>query len=79
MFLRLLNSLWFPKNNPNIENILKNLEIIDLANSITCRNLYQTNFIHFLSKGRTPSLPCIGTLQNRKYLDRHLLQLNSNL
>ena len=55
--MTLKQSLVYKEQILNIENIHKNLEIIDLANSITCRNLYQTNFIHFLSKGRTPSLP----------------------
>tara|TARA_A100001035_G_C27706712_1_gene465170 strand:- start:6 stop:653 length:648 start_codon:yes stop_codon:yes gene_type:complete len=41
----------------DLNNVLKNLNILDLTNTITCRDLYQTNFIHFLTKGKTPSLP----------------------
>ncbi len=40
-----------------LENILYDLGIVELANSITCRNLQQTNFIHFLSNTKIPSLP----------------------
>lgn len=41
----------------DLNNVLKNLNILDLTNAITCRDLYQTNFIHFLTTGKTPSLP----------------------
>ena len=41
----------------DLNNVLKNLNILDLTKTITCRDLYQTNFIHFLTKGKTPSLP----------------------
>ena len=41
----------------DLNNVLKNLNILDLTNAITCRDLYQSNFIHFLTTGKTPSLP----------------------
>ena len=58
VFTSTLNQSLVPKEKLNyIGNIIYQLGIIDLANLITCRDLYQTNFMHFLSKGQTPSLP----------------------